>query len=66
MLFRSRCEACTSVTLGFVFAGDDRHPPDVVRLAGAPPLTADDVLDMHQHLAAWRGDLRSLLDPDRP
>jgi hypothetical protein len=59
-----RCGACASVTLGFVFARDDRHVPDVVRLAGAPTITGDDVLDMHQHLAAWQGDLRSLLEPE--
>lgn len=55
------CAACASVTLGFVFAEDDVQVPDVVRLAGAPPISADDVLDMHHHLAAWDGDLRSLL-----
>lgn len=55
------CPACASVTLGFVFAADDIHVPDVVRLAGAPPVSGDDVLDMHEHLAAWNGDLRSLL-----
>jgi hypothetical protein len=60
-----RCGACASLTLGFVFARDDRHMPDVVRLAGAPPIGCDDVLDMHEHLAAWGGDLRSLLEPDR-
>lgn len=59
------CAACASVTLGFVFAADDVHVPDVVRLAGAPTLTADDVLDMHEHLAAWQGDLRSLLERPR-
>ncbi len=55
------CRSCASVTLGFVFAEDDRLLPDVIRLAGAPPISGDDVLDMHHHLEAWQGDLRSLL-----
>jgi hypothetical protein len=57
-----RCRTCASVTLGFVFAPDDRLLPDTIRLAGAPAIGADDVLDMHRHLEAWDGDLQSLLD----
>ena len=58
------CEACRSTTLGFVVGGRsdgpgstsiDSAPP------GAPPITSDDVLDMHQLLATWRGDLAGLL-----
>ena len=56
------CRACASVTLGFVFAPDDRRLPDTIRLADAPPITPDDVLDMHRHLEAWNGDLQGLLD----
>ncbi len=54
------CLACLSTTLGFAIDG---RPED----AGAerdpwqPPVSADDVLDMHQFLAGWRGDLASLL-----
>ena len=50
------CSGCTSTTLGFVIGveGSDGRPV-------APPLTADDVLDMHVALEAWQGDLRSLL-----
>lgn len=59
------CAQCASVTLGFVFAASSRLLPDVVRLADAPPIDADDVLDMHHHLAGWGGDLRSLLGPPR-
>lgn len=55
------CCACASVTLGFVFAPDDRPVPDTIRLAGAPAISSDDVLDMHAHLEGWQGDLRSLL-----
>jgi len=58
------CPACASVTLGFVLAPDDRLLPEPLRLAGAPPVGADDVIDMHHHLATWSGDLRSLLEPD--
>jgi len=56
------CQACASVTLGFILAPDDRLLPERLRLAGEP-VSADDVLDMHRHLADWTGDLRSLLDP---
>ncbi len=56
-----RCPQCASLTLGFVFADGDRLLPDVLRLADAPPISTDDVLDMHRHLAGWAGDLRGLL-----
>jgi hypothetical protein len=52
------CGACLSTTLGFVMvsqavAGDHPTPP--------APISSDDVLDMHQLLATWRGDLAGLL-----
>ena len=55
------CPDCLSTTLGFVVAGvtDDEVGPQ------APPISADDVLDMHQFLATWRGDLSALLGGDR-
>jgi hypothetical protein len=52
------CAECMSTTLGFVMAsqaGDDGRP------APAAPISSDDVLDMHQLLATWRGDLTGLL-----
>jgi hypothetical protein len=57
------CSACASVTLGFVFTTDAvrRRRGHAGQAATAAPVTADDVLDMHRHLEAWRGDLRSLL-----
>jgi hypothetical protein len=57
------CPACASVTLGFVLAPDERLLPEPLRLAGSPPVSTDDVLDMHRHLADWSGDLHSLLSP---
>jgi hypothetical protein len=56
------CGSCLSTTLGFVVAGaaDDSEEP-----SGPPPITSDDVLDMHQFLASWRGDLSALLESDR-
>jgi hypothetical protein len=53
-----RCADCLSTTLGFVMAsqaGADGHP------APAAPISSDDVLDMHQLLATWHGDLTGLL-----
>jgi hypothetical protein len=58
------CGACLSTTLGFVAGGatDDANDPDG---AQRPPISSDDVLDMHQFLATWRGDLSGLLESDR-
>lgn len=55
------CGDCLSTTLGFVMVSQADladHP------AQAAPITTDDVLDMHQLLAAWRGDLTGLLTGD--
>lgn len=52
------CASCLSTTLGFAMtsqSGDDGHP------APAAPVSSDDVLDMHELLATWRGDLTGLL-----
>jgi hypothetical protein len=52
------CGDCLSTTLGFVMVsqGGAEDPP-----APASPISGDDVLDMHQLLATWRGDLTGLL-----
>lgn len=55
------CAACLSTTLGFVLAGRSDEPADV---PAAGPISSDDVLDMHQFLATWRGDLTGLLAQD--
>ena len=55
------CAACLSTTLGFVQGGRGDGPADPPRHA---PITTDDVLDMHQLLATWRGDLTGLLARD--
>jgi len=51
------CPACRSTTLGFVPAesGSAGAPrPD------RPAITSDDVLDMHEFLTRWHGDLETL------
>jgi hypothetical protein len=55
------CPACSSATLGFVLGGrgDEPAPHDE-----RPPISGDDVLDMHELLATWRGDLTGLLTRD--
>jgi hypothetical protein len=53
------CPACGSTGLGFVTAGASL--PEADRLAGGSPMSADDVLDMHELLGAWTGDLRTLV-----
>jgi hypothetical protein len=52
------CGACLSTTLGFVLAGRGDEPAPARR---RDPISSDDVLDMHQLLATWRGDLTGLL-----
>jgi hypothetical protein len=56
------CTACLSTTLGFVVAGAADGPSEAPE---PPPISSDDVLDMHQFLASWRGDLSALLGSDR-
>ena len=56
------CASCLSTTLGFVVSGAGDAP---VQVATAPAISSDDVLDMHQFLASWRGDLSALLGSDR-
>jgi hypothetical protein len=51
---RIDCPACRSTTLGIPQAETG------LAEATAPPITADDVLDMHQFLATWHGDLETL------
>jgi hypothetical protein len=55
------CARCLSTTLGFVLNGRGDEPADPPRAA---PISSDDVLDMHQLLATWRGDLTGLLTRD--
>jgi hypothetical protein len=57
------CAACASSTLGFVLGGRTDAPTPMPTSDG-PPISTDDVLDMHQLLATWRGDLAGLLGPD--
>ena len=52
------CGDCLSTTLGFVMVSQER---DVVHPAPPAPISGDDVLDMHELLATWRGDLTGLL-----
>ena len=52
------CQSCASTTLGFVLGGESEEAE--AELAPAP-ISSDDVLDMHQFLATWRGDLAALL-----
>jgi len=61
------CGHCLSTTLGFSMASDvEAAAAD--GLEGTPAadaISADDVLDMHQLLAGWHGDLAGLLSLDR-
>ena len=58
------CAACSSSTLGFLLAGQSDEPSptlEAVPAQAGSPITSDDVLDMHELLASWRGDLADLL-----
>jgi len=55
------CGDCRSTTLGFLLDGR----PEAGRATDPrAPVSADDVLDMHQLLATWDGDLAGLLARD--
>jgi len=63
------CQACASTTLGFVMTGNgDGGPLEAADAIDrdAPPISADDVLDMYQLLAGWTGDLASLVRDGEP
>ena len=55
------CDACASTTLGFIVGGVSEDPEPAPQ---RDPISSDDVLDMHQFLATWRGDLVGLLGSD--
>jgi hypothetical protein len=58
------CRACLSTTLAFVMAGQSEAPDATPHdMPAAAPVSSDDVLDMHELLATWRGDLAGLLLP---
>lgn len=56
-----RCPSCSSLSLAIVMGPGSRHPGEDGAFPGRPPLQPDDVLDMHELLAGYRGDLRGLV-----
>jgi len=59
LFLQINCARCGSSSLGFIADGHVR--PEAARLSERPAITADDVLDMHDVLEAWTGDLVGLL-----
>jgi hypothetical protein len=53
------CGACHSTTLGFVMAHST--PGEQTATLDGPPISSNDVLDMHEFLARWEGDLAAAL-----
>ena len=62
LFLQVECTACGSTALGFL--ADEALLAEIDREAAAPPITTDDVLDMHDLLRTWDGDLVSLLRRD--
>jgi hypothetical protein len=65
------CSACGSVSLAIRLGPISDGAPDAAGLPDSgSSIGADDVLDMHQFLAGYRGDLRRLVgragDRERP
>jgi hypothetical protein len=54
------CAACRSTSLGFVMTGASAVVDTLQD--SAPPISSDDVLDMHAFLSDWNGDFGSVLD----
>lgn len=66
LFLQIECRACHSTALGFIQDPDSGHPAgpeaaEAARRGDAPPVSADDVLDMHGFLERWNGDLVGLL-----
>jgi hypothetical protein len=71
------CAGCEAATLGMVSVPDDAPGSldiaprgeldayDEARLAGRPAVSADDVADMREFLAGYRGDILHLLRDGR-
>jgi hypothetical protein len=57
------CKACRSTTLGFVMADVRPSEPPEPSEEARRPVSADDVLDMHEFLTGWRGNLEALVGP---
>ncbi|HKG56291.1 MAG TPA: hypothetical protein VKA85_03520 [Candidatus Limnocylindrales bacterium] len=55
------CPSCGSLSLAIVVAGSALGAGLPSDLASRPPVAADDVLDMHEFLSGYAGDLRALV-----
>ncbi|NNM96175.1 MAG: hypothetical protein HKL89_01015 [Candidatus Dormibacteraeota bacterium] len=61
---------CRKCDMAFVVAlelhgGGDGAEEVAAAAAEAPPITADDILDVHRALKGYQGPLTALLEPDR-
>jgi hypothetical protein len=62
------CPSCGSVSLAIVVKAAPTPDAPIAREGGArddTPVGTDDVLDMHEFLAGYRGDVSGLLGPRR-
>lgn len=54
------CLGCGTQGIGVAMAKSGSAAPAVSDVPEVPPLTPDDVLDAHEHLAGYRGDVHRL------
>lgn len=57
-----KCDMAFVVALELHGGGDEEEE---AAQATAPPITADDILDVHRALKGYQGPLTALLEPDR-
>jgi hypothetical protein len=62
---QSDCAACGSTTLAFLLSGDRTGPGHPAAHPIDRPVSADDVAAMRDFLAAYEGDLATLVGPGR-
>lgn len=55
------CPGCHVLALVGIGVAADLEPHEIVRFREAPPISVDEVLDMHLLLREYRGDLRRLI-----
>jgi|YelNatPaOPRAMG01_1025707.scaffolds.fasta_scaffold80274_3 hypothetical protein len=56
------CPGCHILALIGIGVASDLEPEEIARFREVPPISADEVLDLHLLLKEYRGDLRGLIE----